>query len=48
MPASIFAAARSLMQHSRGVLRGPFNIDACRAAGFNDDELVMLQVFAQR
>ncbi len=35
-----------LMQHSRGVLRGPFNLEARSAAGFDDDELAMLQALA--
>lgn len=37
-----------LMQHSRGVLRGPFNLEARSAAGFDDDELAMLQSFVPR
>lgn len=35
-----------LMQHSRGVLRGPFNVQARSAAGFDADELAMLQTLA--
>jgi uncharacterized ferritin-like protein (DUF455 family) len=37
-----------LMQHSGGVLRGPINLEARSAAGFDDDELAMLQAFAPR
>lgn len=37
-----------LMQHSRGVLRGPFNLEARSAAGFDDEELAMLQAFPPR
>jgi len=37
-----------LMQHSGGVLRGPFNLEARSAAGFDDDELAMLQALAPR
>ena len=36
-----------LVQYARGVPRGPFNIEARSAAGFDDDELAMLQAFAQ-
>ena len=37
-----------LMQHCGGVLRGPFNVEARTAAGFDDDELAMLQALAPR
>jgi len=35
-----------LMQHSGGVVRGPFNLEARTAAGFDADELAMLQALA--
>lgn len=37
-----------LMQHCGGVLRGPFNVAARTAAGFDADELAMLQALAPR
>ena len=37
-----------LMQHSGGVVRGPFNVEARSAAGFDADELAMLQALAPR
>ena len=37
---------RLLGEYARAVLHGPFNLDARAAAGFDDDELALLQGFA--
>ncbi|MEH6418751.1 ferritin-like domain-containing protein [Pseudomonas sp. CGJS7] len=37
-----------LSEYARAVLYGPFNFDARSAAGFDDEELKMLEAFAER